>query len=143
MTRFHFPLAKVRDFRQRQLEMEEAKLEALHAERQALAAESAHLERETELTRLSLMVTGVVEAQELVASDRYLRQLSAGKKRLAARLCDWKARADKQQQAIVEARRRVRLLENREERKLREWQVGADREQENLAAELYLAKWKR
>jgi len=52
MTRFHFPLAKVRDFRRRQLEMEEAKLEALHAERQALAAESAHLERETELTRL-------------------------------------------------------------------------------------------
>ncbi len=143
MTRFHFPLAKVRDFRQRQLEMEEAKLEALHAERQALVTESAHLERETEQTRLSLMVTGVVEAQELVASDRYLRQLSAGKKRLATKVCDWKARADKQQQAIVEARRRVRLLEKLEERKLREWQAGADREQENLASELYLAKWKR
>jgi len=143
VNRFHFPLAKVRDFRQRQLEIEEAKLEALHAERQALAAESAHLERETEQTRLSLMVTGVVEAQELVACDRYLRQLSAGKKRLSARLEDWQARADKQQQAIVEARRRVRLLEKLEERKLREWQAGADREQENLASELYLAKWKR
>jgi len=143
VNRFHFPLAKVRDFRQRQLEIEEAKLEALHAERQALAAESAHLERETEQTRLSLMVTGVVEAQELVACDRYLRQLSAGKKRLAARLDDWQARADKQQQAIVEARRRVRLLEKLEERKLREWQAGVDREQENLASELYLAKWKR
>src|SRR5258708_29784950 len=134
MTRFHFPLAKVRDFRQRQLEMEEAKLEALHAERQALAAESAHLERETEQTRLSLMVTGVVEAQELVASDRYLRQLSAGKKRLAARLEDWQARADKQQQAIVEARRRVRLLEKLEERKLREWQAGGGREGGKLGA---------
>jgi len=33
MTRFHFPLAKVRDFRQRNSKMEEAKLEALHAER--------------------------------------------------------------------------------------------------------------
>ena len=143
MNRFHFPLEKVRDFRQRQLEMEEAKLETLHTERQALAAESAHLERETEQTRLSLMVTGVVDAQELVASDRYLRQLSAGKKRLATKLCDWKARADKQQQAIVEARRRVRLLEKLEERRLREWQAGADREQENLASELYLAKWKR
>src|SRR2546422_1220826 len=143
MTRFHFPLAKVRDFRQRQLEMEEAKLEALHAERQALAAESAHLEKETEQTRLSLMVTGVAEAQELVASDLYLRHLSAGKKRLAARLEDWQARADKQQQAIVEARRRVRLLEKLQERKLREWQVGADREREDLASGLYLAKWKR
>ena len=143
MTRFHFPLEKVLDFRRLQLEAEEAKLEALHSERLALAAESAHLESETTKTRLSLMVTGVAEAQDLVASDLYLRHLFAGKKRLAARLEDWKARADKQQTAIVEARRRVRLLEKLEERKLREWQAGADREQENLASELYLATWKR
>jgi flagellar export protein FliJ len=143
MNRFHFPLEKVRDFRRRQLELEEAKLEALHAERQALAAESANLARETEQTRLSLMVTGVAEAQDLVASDLYLRHLSAVKKRLAAKLDDWQARADRQQQAIVEARRRVRLLEKLEERKLREWRAGVDREQENLASELYLARWKR
>src|SRR5713101_4380302 len=143
MTRFHFPLEKVRDFRRRQLEVEEAKLEALHTERQALVAESAHLESEAAQTRVSLMVTGVADAQDLVASDLYLRHLSAGKKRLAARVADWQARAAKQQQAIVEARRRVRLLEKLENRKLREWQKGVDREQENLASELYLAKWKR
>ena len=143
MNRFQFPLEKVRDFRQQQLEVEEAKLEALHTERQALAAESAHLERETDQTRLSLMVTGVAEAQDLVASDLYLRHLSAAKKRLAARLADWQARADKQQQAIVEARRRVRLLEKLEARKRQEWQAGVNREQENLASELYLARWKR
>jgi flagellar export protein FliJ len=143
VTRFHFPLEKVLDFRRLQLEAEEAKLEALHCERLALAAEWAHLESETTQTRLSLMVTGVAEAQELVASDLYLRHLSAMKKRLVARLTDWQTRADKQQQAIVEARRRVRLLEKLKERKLREWQMGVDREQENLASELYLAKWKR
>src|SRR5947207_16013492 len=101
MTRFHFPQEKVRDFRRRQLEMEEAKLEALHAERQALAAESAHLERETEQTRPSLKVTGVAAAQDLVPSDRYQRQFTAGKKRLAANLDDWQARADKRQQDLV------------------------------------------
>jgi hypothetical protein len=41
----------------------------------------------------------------------------------------------------VEARRRVRLLEKLEEKQLRLWKEDADREQENLSAELYLAKW--
>src|SRR6266550_4493466 len=143
MQRFHFPLEQVRDFRRQQLDMEEAKLEALHAERRALADEWSRLEGETAETRNSLMVTGVVEAQELAASDLYLRHLETVKKRHAARMADWQVRAGKQQQAIVEARRRVRLLEKLEERKLKEWQAAADREQENLASELYLAGWKR
>jgi len=143
VNRFRFPLQKVRDFRRRQLEAEEALLEALHTEREALVAESAHLESDAAQTRVSLMVTGVAEAQDLVASDLYLRHLSAGRKRLAARLADWQARAGRQRLAVVEARRRVRLLDKLEDRKLRAWQKGVDCEQENLASELYLARWKR
>ncbi len=123
--------------------MEEAKLEALHTERRALEDERTRLEAETADTRNSLMVTGVAEAQDLAASDLYLRHLETSKKRHAARLADWRVRADKQQQAVVEARRRVRLLEKLEERKRKEWQAAADREQEDLASELYLAGWKR
>src|SRR6266540_1106954 len=143
MQRFHFALAKVLDFRRRQLELEEAKFEALHSERRALESESSRLEGEVLETRGSLMVTGFAESQDLVAADLYLRHLSAEKKRHASRVAEWQVRASKQQQAVVEARRRVRLFEKLEERQLREWKTAADREQENLAAELFLARWKR
>ena len=142
MKRFHFSLSEVLGFRRRQLEMEEAKLEALHAERRTLESEALRLEEEAAGTRRSLMVTGSAESQDLVASDLYLRHLSAQKKTLAARVAEWQTRASRQQQAIVEARRRVRLIEKLEERRLREWKAAVDREQENLSSELYLARWK-
>jgi flagellar export protein FliJ len=143
VQRFHFALAKVLDFRRRQLELEEAKFDALHAERRVLASESSRLEGEALHTRQSLMVTGFAESQDLVAADLYLRHLSAETRRHASRVAEWQTRASKQQQAVVEARRRVRLIEKLEERRLREWKAAVDREQENLASELYLARWKR
>jgi flagellar export protein FliJ len=143
VKRFQFSLAKVLDFRRQQLEMEQAKLEALVAERQPLDAQSARIEGQVVETRRLLMVTGSVAAQELVASDAYLHYLAGEKKRHAAKMADWQARATKQEQATVEARRRVRLMEKLEERKLREWKARVDREQENLSGELYLARWKR
>jgi len=143
MKRFQFRLARVRDFRRQQLEVEEAKLEVLRAERQQIEEESLRLENEATGTRNSLMVIGSVEAQDLVAADRYLRFLAIEMKRQAAKMADWQGRTAKQQQAMVEARRRVRLLEKLEEKQLRLWKEEADREQENLSAELYLARWKK
>jgi len=143
MKRFEFRLARVRDFRRQQLEVEEAKLEVLRAERQQIEEESLRLENEATGTRNSLMVIGSVEAQDLVAADRYLRFLAIEMKRQAAKMADWQGRTAKQQQAMVEARRRVRLLEKLEEKQLRLWKEEADREQENLSAELYLARWKK
>jgi len=143
MKRFEFRLARVRDFRRQQLEVEEAKLEVLRAERQQIEEESLRLENEATGTRNSLMVIGSVEAQDLVAADRYLRFLAIEMKRQAAKMADWQGRTAKQQQAMVEARRRVRLLEKLEEKQLRLWKEEADREHENLSAELYLARWKK
>ena len=78
-----------------------------------------------------------------MAADQYLRYLATVEKRQAAKIADWQQRAAKQQQAMLEARRRVRLLEKLEEKQLRLWKAEADREQENLAAELYLGRWGR
>jgi flagellar export protein FliJ len=142
LKRFQFRLARVRDFRRQQLELEELKLSSLLAERQALETESLRIETETSTTRSWLMVTGAAESQDLVASDAYLRRLSVERKRLAAKMAEWQARALKQRGAVVEARRRVRLMEQLEQRQLDEWKSAADREQENLSAELFLARWK-
>ena len=140
MKRFEFSLARVRDFRRRQLEVEEAKLETLRVERQQLEVESLRLKNEVDGTRNSLMVTGSVEAHELVAADNYLRCLATEGERQAVKLADWQQRTSKQRQAVMEAQRRVRLLETLEEKQLRLWKEEADRRQESLSAELYLAR---
>src|SRR5438128_706061 len=124
MKRFHFALAGVLNLRRQQLDTEQVKLEALHAEQNTLELESARLERETTETRRLLMVTGSAEAQELAASDLYLRRLSAEKRRHTGKIADWQTRANRQEQALVEARRCVRLIEKLEERELRAWKAA-------------------
>ena len=141
MKRFEFSLARVRDLRRRQLEVEEAKLDVLRVERQQIEAESLRLKNEVDGTRNALMVTGSVEAQELVSADHYLHCLAIEGKRQAAKLADWQQRNAKQRQAMVEAKRRLRLLEKLEEKEFRLWKEEAGRQQENLSAELYLARW--
>src|SRR5579872_5282482 len=111
MKRFEFSLHRVRDLRRQQLEVEEAKLQALAAERIELDRVAESLRSETAQIRQSLMVTGSAEAQELVAADRYLRALHVAAKRHADKMANWQGRVQKQQEAMVEVRRRVRLLE--------------------------------
>lgn len=142
MKRFEFHLARVRDYRLQQLDVEEVKLQSLLAERQALESESSRLEAEAGETRRSLMVIGSAESQELVFLDSYLRHLAAEKKRHASKVANWQARALKQREAVVEARRRVLLMAKLEERQFEEWKKAVNREQENLASELYLARWR-
>jgi flagellar export protein FliJ len=142
MKRFEFRLAKVRDFRCQQLDLEEAALEKLHSELRALDAEVSRLDKESERTRASLMVTTSVEAGELVAADRYLRHMAAARKRQAEKAVDCQGRIRTRLAAVVEARRHVRLMEKLEEQQRCDWTAEADREQENLSSELYLARWK-
>jgi flagellar export protein FliJ len=143
MKRFEFRLERVRDFRRQQLDLEEMKLEKLHDERRQLDAESSRIENEAASTRGSLMVTTFVEAQELVAADVYLRHLAAMRKRHIEKIAGWQARALKQREIVLEARRRLRLLEKLEDQQFRDWKTEADREQENLSSELFLARWNR
>jgi flagellar export protein FliJ len=145
MKRLEFRLEKVRDFRRQQLELEETKLEKLHAERRELHAESLRLEREAAATRRPLMATTSVsmEGCELAAADRYLRHLANARKRHTEKLTAFDTRLRKQQEAVLEARRRLRLIEKLEARQLSDWKREADREQENLSAELFLAQWNK
>ena len=143
MKRFEFHLAKVRDYRRQRLEMEEAKLQPIFAQRQALESESARLDREAVETRKSLLTTVSAQSQDLAAMDLYLRHLGVTKKKHSVKVEDCRIKLGEQQKMIVEARRAVRLMEILEERQHREWRTSVDREQENLSSELYVARWKR
>ena len=78
------------------------------------------------------------------------RALAAYRQRLIAELralelkrtaCEREVEA--QRQKVLEAQRQCRLLEKLEQRRRVEWQLAADSELESLAAESFLARWKR
>ena len=143
MTAFRFPLQKALDWRRTQLELAEARVEqqlaALAAIDQARAAlDTQGQSAETEVRRFSGLVGGDLSALgsfRLALKGQAVQLVSrreACQKELAAR-----------QAAVLEARRRYRLLERLKERRLAEWQSAADRELDELAADSYLAQWSR
>lgn len=142
MQRFQFRLASALGWRTLQLEVEENKLEALFAERRRT---------EEDLTRLSderrdadrLLSSDTVEGQALAALDshRYGLERAAGRVRAAAADCERRITA--QRARVLEAERRVRLIERLKELRLAEWHSANNRELESLASETFLAKWAR
>ncbi len=142
MKRFHFELERVRDLRRQQLTAEESKLEALLNERRLLQAGGAKIDAEKIEAERTVFAQPANPAQQLAALSVYKAHLASEKQKLIARQEDSEKRIMGQQKAILEARRRVQLLDKLRERKQAEWQSAFDREQENLAGELFLAKWK-
>jgi hypothetical protein len=142
MQRFRFRLKNVLEWRTLQLEIEESKLQGLFAERRRREDEIAGLgEQRRNADRLLGFDT--VEGQELAALDAHRHALvrTAARLRTAAQDCERRIAA--QQVKVLEAERRVRLLDRLKERRLAEWQLEADREQETMASETFLAKWVR
>jgi flagellar export protein FliJ len=140
---FHFNLDRVREWRTRQLELEEAGLQQLLAEKASLKARAAALEREREAARQAVAQQGSATGQDLGALDAFFRYVAMERQKLAAAQTACERRICVQQQQVIVARRRVEVIERLREKRLADWRAGFDREQENLAAELFLAKWKK
>lgn len=142
MQRFEFPLEKVRSWRQSELQAEEARLAPLVAEqvrleecRRQIADARATADRE-------LLAAATVEGFDLEALARYrvgLENRRAGIERELAGCRDAMAR---QRARIMEAHRRLRLLEKLRERRFGEWQTAWERELNAFASEGYLARWR-
>lgn len=141
MTAFRFRLERVLELRRTQLEMEEMKLRqrtaALAAlDRERAAIEAAAVSAEVEVRRWTSVAGGDLAAlEEFRAHSRSQQQLLAARRAQAAR--DLGA----QQAAMLEARRRCRLLERLKERRWSDWKAASDREVEEIAAESWLAQW--
>ncbi len=122
-----------------ELEIEEGRLEQLFSERrgwdeQLLALEARRRES------AGLLAAKTLDGQQLAAFSHHRRYLEREGVRLAARHADCEKRIGAQRQRVVEAERKVRLLERLKERRLAEWTVDFDREMEALASETFLSK---
>lgn len=143
MLRFRFRLETVLGWRRLHLELEETKLQSLFEELRQVDLAEDRLDAEKADADRAVLYSVSVEAHELAALDRYRLHVAREKARLRKERAGCRGRITVQQQQVIKAERDVRLLEKLRERRLAEWQTGANREQEALASELFLARWHR
>ena len=84
-----------------------------------------------------------IESWSLESLDSYRRHTDSQIRNLEARERQWEAKIAEQLSRVMEARRRSELLEHLRRGALKKWEAAANREQEDLAAELFLGKRRR
>lgn len=141
MKRFHFPLDRVRRWRQEQAGLEELKLQRWYAQLSALSEERARAESERAVNERNVLGQRSVEARELQALEAYRLRVRAAIGGIERRRAEVTAEIEKQRLRLMEARRRAELLERLKSRMFDDWQAAADHEEETVAGELYLAQW--
>lgn len=140
MKRFAFPLETVRRWRLERAGIEELKLRQILAERQKLAATKGQIQSEMAQTVQHVLGQPSIQALELESLDSF-RLYGRGRIRdieNQERQCE--ARIVEQRNKVLEARRQSELLERLRQKALTEWRAAGNKEQEGMAAELFLAK---
>jgi flagellar biosynthesis chaperone FliJ len=143
MAGFRFPLEKVLEWRRTQLEMAEIQFKREAAalaeiDRRRAECEASGIKAELQVRSWSQVTGGDLEAlgsfrlQVRAWEARIVQERAAQAKKVAAR-----------EAAMLEARRRCRLLERMRERREGEWRTAENRALEAVASETYLAQWNR
>jgi hypothetical protein len=140
MQKFRFRLERVHELWTRQADLEEMRLKQLFSQLHALEEERQRLVRELAAAETALRQARQVESWELEAMSGFRRYTEQCQRGNAQRQAECKAAIQRQQQAVMEARRRTRLMDKLKERKLAAWQQELARELETTAAESFLAR---
>ena len=143
MTAWRFPLQRVLDWRRKQLEIEEARCKQQAAELAELDRTRAEVEAAGIRAEIQVREWNPVAGHDLGALDVFRRRVRAREAEIAGLRVACTHRLGQQQQVMLEARRRCRLMERLAERRMAEWKTARDRELEELAGESSLAKWSR
>ena len=143
MRRFRFRLETVLGWRRLHLELEETKLQRLFEELRRVDLTEDRLDTEKSEADRAVLNSPSIEGRDLAALDSHRLHVAREKERLRKERADCQRRIAAQRDRVLKAERDVRLLEKLKERRLAEWQTAADREQEALASELFLARWHR
>jgi flagellar export protein FliJ len=142
MRNFQFSLDRILSWRRKEFEAEESRLAALLAERKKL--EDARLEMLASWERAGkeLLGSAFVDGGDLAALGGYRVRLEREIEANERQRRDAGGRIASQRARVVEAHRRVRLLEKLRHRQLEQWRVAWNREMENFAGEAFLARWR-
>jgi len=143
MKRFEFRLERVRKWRQDQADLEDLRLEQLYTELRAIETKRKEIESEADRCRRSVLTQATVMAEELASIESFRSWAEGQVRRLGERQRETELQVQKQRQRVIEAHRRFQLLDGLKDKGLVDWTSQRDKEQEELAAELYLAKRNR
>jgi len=144
VRRFDFRLEQVRRWRELQRDQEEARLQALLAEFRRLETAGDDLAHAAALAEQSVRPTPdapLGPMQELQALDSYRAHVRREFMRLANLRSRLDARINTQRRALLEAERKLEVLDTLRQERLAEWKKELDKEQEELVAELVVARW--
>lgn len=142
MKPFRFPLERVLEWRKEQAERERAALRLLAGERDAVLAHRHSLEAQRAEEERALLNDAVLDVSRLAALETWRAWVRGETARLEIALREVEERISAQRQRVVEAERKVRLLERLRDKSFRNWRLALDKELENFAAEAYLMRWK-
>ncbi len=140
MKRFRFPLERVRCWRAEQASAEELKLEQLRAELDRLARERRRVEMEALQASAEVLARPSLDALELTSLDAYRLHLRQRVREIDYRRAQRTQQIAEQRQRVIEARRQAELLDRLHDQAWKAWSAASDKEQETLAADLFLAK---
>ena len=142
MKRFSFPLDRVRRWRLEQLNVEEMKLQRLRAELEGLAASKRLVQDKLTQTQWQVLGQAYMQSSELETLDSYRLHIRGRIRELEHSEWERGVKLMEQRTKVIEARRQYELLEKLRKKTFGEWKTAVDKEQEDLAAELFLGRYR-
>jgi len=143
MKIFRFPLQRVLEWRALQLRVEEERLAGLQQQLASLLELREKLAAERSRSESHLFASGTAAGSDLQSWALYQARLAKQQELLKTHLAQCEKLIVEQRQRLLKARTDHRVLEKLKERRWRQWVYLNDRELEETAAEVYLAKWPR
>ena len=137
MTRFHFALQRVLDFRQTQFQIAESEYRNAAEKLRAIQARQAALDAGEAETRKRFANLAEADGRDLAPLPGWYRRTDAERGRLREQERAAAQELEKRRAGLIEAQRAVRLLEKLHENRQREWQAAFDKELEELAADTF------
>jgi flagellar export protein FliJ len=141
MQRFQFRLERVLGWRRKKCQMEENRLAVCHGLVHATERQIEHLRAERTSIDRELIERPAIPAADFLNLSHYRLRASREAIELATELQQRMLSASEQRARVQKAQQAVKLLEKLRERRLEEHTSLAGREQEQVAAEAYLARW--
>jgi len=140
MKRFHFPLETVRRWRLERAGIEQLNLRQILAEKERLSAAKGQIQGQLSQTVQQVLGQPSIPAFELESLDSFSVHVRGRVRKLDSQERECEARIVDQRNKVLKARRQFELIERLRQKALTEWRAAGNKEQEDLAAELFLAK---
>jgi flagellar export protein FliJ len=143
MTAFRFRLQRVLDFRRVQFQIAESEYHQAEARLHGIQAQYAALASAKSETRNSVARLPIVAGRILEPLTYWFHWTETEALRLMNLEKALALEVQRRREVLVEARRKVRLLEKLREKGRVEWQAASDREIEEIAADSFNSRYSR